>query len=243
MIDTSDPFRHHPRLRDLVIPAEESTFRHIDTNAILQFVTEHGGDPSFITPDEDRDTERAAFLKDRWDTDMWVFAYGSLIWDPAIVFSELRRAHAPGYARRFILVDTSGGRGSVASPGVMAALDYGHGCDGLALRVPRELLEEETRRLWQRERIGHAYLPAFITVQTEMGDVEALTFIADYKAYLIQPDLPYDRQVALCATGEGFLGTSRAYVENIITHFEEMRIHDADLKQFWTDVCAHPAKP
>ncbi len=124
----------------------------------------------------------------------------------------------------------------------MAALDYGGGCQGLALRVPAEHLEDETRRLWQRERIGAAYIPSFITVHTELGEIEALTFVADHSAKIIRPELTHEDQVRYCATGQGFLGTSRAYVENLVSHFKEMGIHDDHLMRFWADVCAYPAE-
>lgn len=57
-----------------------------------------------------------------------MFAHGSLMWDPAIDFAEVRRAWLPGHARRFILCDIHGARGTRDAPGLMAALDRGDGC-------------------------------------------------------------------------------------------------------------------
>ena len=73
--------------------------------------------------------------------------------NPALRFEEVRRAHVPGYARQFILKDIYGGRGTVDKPGLMAALDKGPGCDGLAFRISRENIEEETKILWQRKTV------------------------------------------------------------------------------------------
>ena len=77
--------------------------------------------------------KRAAFLAQRNDQDLWIFAYGSLIWDPAFYFEEVRVAKAPGYQRSFCLRSEIG-RGSPEKPGLMVALDHGSECQGLAFR-------------------------------------------------------------------------------------------------------------
>lgn len=48
-----------------------------------------------------------------------------MMWDPAFRFEEVPRAHVLSYARRFILKDIYGGRGTVDAPGLMVALDKG----------------------------------------------------------------------------------------------------------------------
>ena len=65
--------------------------------------------------------------------DLWVFAYGSLMWDPAMDFTEVRRAWLPGHARRFILCDIYGARGTPEAPGLMAALDWGEPVCGVGV--------------------------------------------------------------------------------------------------------------
>lgn len=115
------------------------------------------------------------------------------------------------------------------TPGLIAALDAGAGCEGVVFRIPADRLEEESARLWARERIGPAYRPAFIETQTAMGPVEALTFVADHAAEMIHPDLPHEDQVRLCATGEGILGTSFDYAANVLRHFETLGIEDPHL--------------
>src|SRR5271154_7152335 len=53
--------------------------------------------------------------------DLWVFGYGSLIWNPAFEFVEKRVGLVHGFHRRFCLW-TQLGRGSPAAPGLMLAL-------------------------------------------------------------------------------------------------------------------------
>jgi glutathione-specific gamma-glutamylcyclotransferase len=152
-----------------------------------------------------------------------------LMWDPAIRFAEVRRARVPHYSRRFILKDIYGGRGTVDAPGLMAALDKGPGCDGLVFRVLREHVEEETAILWRREKIGPAYTPTFVEAVVADETVSALTFVADYNAELIDPNLTRDEQIHFFATGMGFFGPSIDYLKNIAKKFTALGIHDEDV--------------
>ena len=161
-----------------------------------------------------------------------MFGYGSLMWDPGFHFAEVRRAFLPGFARRFILKDTRGGRGTPDRPGLMVALDPdpdGPGCHGLALRIAAERVERESYFLWKRERIGSAYNEAWIIADSDHGPVRAMTFVADHGSDLIDAGLTFDQQVTCCATGAGFLGSSLDYIRSIAAHFAELRIEDPDV--------------
>lgn len=233
-----DPFCHHPALRALVTPPEESRFYQFRVEMVLDMLRDHGLSPDWILSEAVREADRARTLAGRMGADLWVFGYGSLMWDPGVQFAEVRRAHVADVARRFILLDTEGGRGTSDNPGVMAALDQGPGCHGLVFRIPAAVLEAETYSLWSRERIGPAYLSAFVMAQTAHGPVEALTFLADHDADMIQADLSHDAQVHYCANGAGFLGTSRAYLENLVQHLEVLRIDDPEIDRLMRDVRA-----
>lgn len=234
-----DPFRHHPELRALVTPPEQSQLRDITSDYVRARLAEVGLPDDFIQPDADREASRKAALAGREGADLWVFAYGSLMWDPAVSFAEVRRAHVPGVERRFILRDTGGGRGTPEAPGVMAALDRGPaGCDGLVFRIEAGAVEAESRRLWNRECIGTAYEPAFVPAQTRQGPVEALTFLANHGSVEIAGDLDHAAQVRLCATGAGLLGTSLEYLENLARHFEALQVSDAAVTGLLDDVRA-----
>ena len=162
---TEDPFRHHPGLKALLTPPETSFFRDIHPARIVGMLEEKGLPTDWIRSPEEIDALRRAAL-DGHEGDLWVFGYGSLMWDPAIDFVELRRARLPGYVRSFCLLDVKGGRGDPEQPGVMAALDTGGACEGLAFRIPADRVEDETRRLWYREQIGPAYRAVFAPAET-----------------------------------------------------------------------------
>src|SRR3954451_15415737 len=104
--------------------------------------------------DEERAASLAATLKHRPGPrhGVWVFAYGSLIWNPAIHYVERRFARVYGWHRTFCL-STIAGRGSPDMPGLVLGLDRGGACTGAAFRIAEEGLEEELRILWRREML------------------------------------------------------------------------------------------
>ncbi len=232
---TDNPFGHHPGLAPLITPYEDSVFAGFRVEKAVAMMREHGVSADWVQPEAEREACRARALAGRRDNDLWVFAYGSLMWDPGMRFAEVRRAFAPEVERRFILYDTRGARGTIQSPGVMAALDHGAGCHGLAFRITAAHLEEDTYSLWCRERIGAAYLPAFIAAQTDHGEITALTFLADHDAESIRAGLSHEDQVRAVARGAGFLGSSFDYLANLARHFEELRIEDQGVRQLLAD--------
>ena len=185
----ADPFAHHPELRGKIVDPLQSSFRTFTTAKLAKIVEEQGLPGGWWHSDEEREASRAEALAGNRDRDLWVFAYGSLMWDPAFRFAEVRRAHVPDYARRFILKDILGGRGTRDAPGLMAALDKGPGCEGLLFRIVSDHVEEETEVLWRREKVGPAYIPTFVDAVVSGERVPALAFVADHEAELIDASL------------------------------------------------------
>ncbi|MBL4759124.1 MAG: gamma-glutamylcyclotransferase [Rhizobiales bacterium] len=230
MNTTSDPFSHHPELREKIADPLQSFSRTLTTKFIAEKTRELGLTPNWWYSDNDRETLRAEALVGHMDQDLWVFGYGSLMWDPAIRFSEVRRAHLPGYSRQFILKDIYGGRGTEDAPGVMAALDKGAGCDGLLFKINQKNVDEETEVLWRREQIGPAYIPTFVETIVADQPITALTFVADHDSILIDANMTRDEQIHYFATGTGFMGTSLEYLENVNAQFKTLGIVDEDAK-------------
>ena len=235
----ADPFVHHPELRDKILDPLKSFFRTFLPSDMDARMEKLGIPPTWRLTDEEREASRQATLEGRKDGDLWVFAYGSLMWDPAFRFAEVRRAHVEGYARQFILRDTLGGRGTRAAPGLMAALDEGPGCHGLLYRIAADHVDEETEILWRREKIAFAYIPRFVTATTALGRHQALAFVADHRADYICPDLPRDDRVRYLATGAGFLGSSLEYIRNLDDHFQTLGIEDEDVSSLLRDAEAY----
>ena len=226
-----DPYIHHPALRGKITDPLTSFFRNFKPSDLDARMKELGRPDNWRHSDEALEAARLAFLKGRLDQDLWVFAYGSLMWDPAFHFAEVRRGRVSGYARRFILKDTFGARGTPETPGLMAALDEGPGCEGLVFRIAGHEAAHESGMFWRRELIAYAYKPVFATVETRFGSVEALTVVADHTSDHIRPDLTRDEQVRFIATGAGFLGTSLQYIENIAGHFAALEVKDREVEE------------
>ena len=229
MEPAADPFSHHLELRDRIADPLTSPSRTLTTAKLATLAKTRGLPADWWYADSAREAERAATLTGHRDADLWVFGYGSLMWDPGVRFEEVRRAHVPGHTRRFILKDIFGGRGTVDAPGLMVVLDEGGGCDGLAFRISRANLDEETEVLWRRERIGPAYVPVFVEALAAKTRLLVLTFVADHEAELIDASLSRAQQIEYCATGTGFMGSSLDYLRNIARQFATLGIQDDEV--------------
>jgi glutathione-specific gamma-glutamylcyclotransferase len=238
MTRVPDPYIHHPSLRGKIADPLTSFFRSFKPSDLDERMKAIGRPDDWRHSDEELETARLSFLDGRLNQDLWIFAYGSLMWDPAFHFAEVRRGRVSGYARRFILKDTFGARGTPQRPGLMAALDEGMGCEGLAFRILGSEAEQESGYLWRRELIAYAYKPVFAKVQTEFGEVEALTVIANRQSEYICPDLTREEQARYIATGVGFLGSSLQYIENIATHFAALDIEDREVEELLAEARA-----
>jgi cation transport protein ChaC len=88
---------------------------------------------------------------------LWIFGYGSLIWDPGFVPAERRRATLAGWRRSFCMRSIHF-RGTEAAPGLVLALDAEPEaeCAGLALRVPEAEAERILAEVRARELISYA---------------------------------------------------------------------------------------
>ncbi|HEX9858136.1 MAG TPA: gamma-glutamylcyclotransferase, partial [Paracoccaceae bacterium] len=113
--------------------------------------------------------------------ELWVFGYGSLIWNPGFPVAETRLARLTGWHRSFCMRSIHY-RGTVADPGLVLALDRAAGahCDGLALRVAAGAEEETLASLRERELISSAYLEEWLMVDLAGGgQVETLAYVID----------------------------------------------------------------
>lgn len=223
-----DPFAHHPELREKIADPLQSFFRDFNALEVFKKWPELHWVIEKLYTEEFRTASRNEVLSSHRDGDLWIFAYGSLMWDPAFLFNEVRRAKVPDHARRFILKDVWGGRGTSELPGLMAALDEGDGCDGLIYRISSDTIEAETANLWAREMVAPGYVPRFVNAQVGDTSVPALTFVANYEAESIHPNLTRDEQLRYLKTGTGVLGTSMEYLENIVCQFSVLGIVDQE---------------
>ncbi|MCP4757751.1 MAG: gamma-glutamylcyclotransferase [Proteobacteria bacterium] len=179
-----------------------------------------------ILSHEEREENRTRFLKNlKPNSDLWVFGYGSLIWNPAFHYVEKRPARLHGFHRSFCLRLTIG-RGSPEHPGLMLALDRGGSTNGVAFRIAAEKVESETEILWMREMLTGAYNAHWGNLITNDDVVQGLTFVINraHSRYAGQPSL--DETAEHLLNGKGYLGTCREYLENTVQHLDEIDVRD-----------------
>ena len=162
--------------------------------------------------------------------DLYVFGYGSLIWNPAFHFIYKLPATLHGWHRRFC-VSLLAGRGAPETPGLMLALDHGGACKGVAFRIAAANAREELGILWRREMYGGSYNARWVKLKTAEGEKRALTFVCNRKHPRYVPEICVAETAKLIATGCGDLGSCREYLENTVEHLAELGMRDAGLQR------------
>lgn len=196
--------------------------------------------PCVITPPcasrfrELTDAERQASLQRslaHWQEgeDVWVFAYGSLIWRPEFEYTERRLALLAGYHRALCLWSRIN-RGTPERPGLVFALDHGGSCRGMTFRIPAAQVPETMDALWRREMPGGAYIPRWLNCRTENGPVRALTFTMNRATDAYVRDLPPEHLVRVVRQAHGRNGPCLEYVLETARALTQFDIHDQRLQ-------------
>ncbi|MBW8723423.1 MAG: gamma-glutamylcyclotransferase [Polaromonas sp.] len=108
-------------------------------------------------------------------SDLWVFAYASLIWRPEFEHAEERFATIHGYHRALKMWSRLN-RGTPDCPGLVFGLLPGGSCKGMVFRIPQAQVASALPALWEREMPNGVYDPKWLRCQTDKGDVRALAF-------------------------------------------------------------------
>jgi glutathione-specific gamma-glutamylcyclotransferase len=191
---------------------------------------EPGPDDRSATPllsDEEIAARLEAFLAEHGPGDLWLFAYGSLIWNPDMDFAERRLAVLRGWHRRFCIWQRRW-RGTSERPGLMLALDRGGSCRGIAYRIAAPV-GEKIARVWERETIGNAYRPMRLMLEMETGPVSALAFVINRDGPRYAGRLEDEEIAGYIANACGNIGPSAAYLLDTVAHLEALGIRDRHL--------------
>jgi cation transport protein ChaC len=162
---------------------------------------------------------------------MWVFAYGSLVWNPGFDARERVLAILPGYHRSFCMRSVHH-RGTQDKPGLVLALDAMEGarCRGVALAVGEEEEDEVLAYLRERELISSAYLEKRLGVHLHDGrQVEAVTYVVDPGHVQYCGGLDLEEQAKIIAQAVGGRGPNTEYLYNTTAHLVELGITDREL--------------
>lgn len=161
---------------------------------------------------------------------MWVFGYGSLLWNPGFPYREKVIATLPGWHRSFCMRSIHH-RGTEEEPGLVLALDADNGahCQGLALLVEEGHEAKTLEELRARELISSAYLERMLHVDLRDGRrVEAVTYVID-PHHVQYCHLDLEEQAQIISTAVGGRGPNTDYLHNTASHLFELGIEDSDL--------------
>lgn len=153
---------------------------------------------------------------------IWIFAYGSLMWNSLIDHAEQTPALLRGWHRSFC-VRLQIGRASQHQPGRMLSLKTGGSCEGFAFRLAEEGLYEELRLLWIREMVGGAYHPRWVTLELPgVRYVTAVAFTANYDCPMYEVDDGVSTVAPIILKAIGPLGSNVEYLRHLV---EAVRAH------------------
>ncbi|TVQ34135.1 MAG: gamma-glutamylcyclotransferase [Geminicoccaceae bacterium] len=183
-----------------------------------------------LLPDEVLDASLAATLA-AWDggQPVWVFGYGSLIWNPCVSVAARTKARLFGYHRELCLW-TPLGRGSRDNPGLVFGLERGGSCHGVALAVAAEHVQDDLRLMWRREMLSGAYEPRWVNLKTETGPLRAIAFVMNCAHDRYAGQLDEATKVRAVATATGALGSCYDYVASTLDHLAELGLRDPHLE-------------
>ncbi len=161
------------------------------------------------------------------DSALWVFAYGSLIWNPMLEFAERRPATLIGWHRSFC-VRIVAGRAHPETPGRMLAVEPGGATEGLAWRLDDVNALDELRVMWIREMVTGSYAPTWAPVTLDDGrTVMAIVFVADPSSPQYAADISAVQIAPMIAAAQGPLGSNADYVCQLQAALHGMGVHDS----------------
>jgi glutathione-specific gamma-glutamylcyclotransferase len=161
---------------------------------------------------------------------LWVFGYGSLIWDPGFPVAERRIATLQGWHRSFCMRSIHH-RGTLGHPGLVLALDRDDraSCTGVAFRVEPGAEADTLFALRERELVSSAYLEKVLPVTSDAGLLDALTYVID-PDHVQYCHLDREEQASIIARAAGGRGANRDYLWSTAAHLAALGIADADLE-------------
>ncbi|WP_366655078.1 gamma-glutamylcyclotransferase [Fodinicurvata sp. EGI_FJ10296] len=176
---------------------------------------------------------------------VWVFGYGSLMWNPGFRFVDRRDATLYGYHRRFCVYSFRY-RGTPEAPGLVLGLDRGGSCRGVAFKIAPEDKPLALQYLWDREMVNGVYRPTEVRLRItsapdwnhEHSVIDASTFVVDRDHQQYCPELSPDTAATLIATRRGQNGPNADYLLNTVAHLTAAGITNTALHRLAARVTA-----
>ena len=158
--------------------------------------------------------------------DLWVFAYGSLMWRPDFPFVERVEARLVG-AHRALCVYSFVHRGTPERPGLVLGLDRGGTCRGIAYRVTAAERSDTIAYLRAREQVTSVYRECMRPIwlkREPQRRVPALCYMVDRGHAQYAGRLSLEQQLHHVRQGHGQSGANRDYVVATVGALEAARL-------------------
>jgi cation transport protein ChaC len=212
------------------MPAKKNVLTRdsILSGRIHELIKAEGTSMKLLTDQERAASLQAMFNNENIKDDVWLFGYGSLIWNPAINFKEKSPMLIYGFHRKFCL-KTYLGRGSKESPGLVLGLDHGGSCRGVGFKIPAKIAYKELEVVWNREMVSGSYKPKWLSGKIGETPIKALGFVVDRKQDRYVNNLTDIEVAHLISKANGFLGSCCDYLLNTSEHLKNLGIPDKKL--------------
>ncbi|HET7850361.1 MAG TPA: gamma-glutamylcyclotransferase [Pseudolabrys sp.] len=166
------------------------------------------------------------------DEDLWVFAYGSLMWRPGFDYLERLNARLIG-AHRALCVYSFVHRGTPERPGLVLGLDRGGNCRGIAYRVAAKKRPDTIAYLRAREQVTLVYRevwrPVWLMNDPRQG-IQALCYVVDRGHRQYAGRLSLAQQLHYVRQGHGRSGPNRDYVLAAVKELETLGYRNEELR-------------
>ncbi len=197
---------------------------------VQRMVAESGVAIQLMSEKELKQSIAATLAKRPAGSAVWLFGYGSLIWNPAFHYVERRIGTIHGFHRRFCLW-THLGRGTPERPGLTLGLDRGGACRGVLFRIDETQVDSELDVVWRREMVSGAYAPRWIEVATDDGPIAAIAFVINHAHPRYTGLLAEATVIETIAEAAGRLGPCADYLFNTVEHLDALGIADRPMRR------------
>ncbi len=161
--------------------------------------------------------------------DLWIFAYGSLMWRPDFTYEEQQRARVYGF-HRALCIYSHHYRGTTEHPGLVLGLDRGGSCVGLCFRIAATVQAATLEAVRRRELITGVYEEIAAPVRLDDGRrFSAVTYAANRGHVQYAGALPAAEVARLVTQGRGVAGPNIDYVRNTLDHLRDLGIEERRL--------------
>lgn len=170
--------------------------------------------------------------------DLWLFAYGSLIWRPDLELAGQQPARVLGY-HRALRMRSRINRGTPEQPGLVLALLSGGSCQGLLYRIEASRAEASLRQLWEREMPSGVYDPRWLNCHGAQGPRSALAFTLSRRSPSWTGAIDDERLLHILRHARGRYGSTLDYLRSTVHSLRAHGIRDRELERQYHLAAAH----